>query len=189
MGGASGGGGGGGGPAPRKVVRDIAREKLGSRDKPDVFSLRCTVSFFRNDDGKWQYPSNPENKKKVVLQGSEWVDESTGRSMATCQRRYVLGLQVSDATGSAWCTAFDDTAAQLLRKSADELFDLTEADPTAAAGVWKAAMFRTCVLKVRAKSERYNDEERVKCSLLACDPVNYRNEGHLLLEQIRRYVG
>ena len=171
------------------MVRDIAGEKLGAKDKPDVFSLRCTVAFFRNDDGKWQYPSNPENKRKVVQQGDAWVDESTGKTLDACQRRYVLSLQVMDATGSAWCTAFDDTAAQLLRRSADDLWELSESDPPAAAAAWKAALFRACVLKVRAKAERYNDETRVKCSLLSCEPVNFKAEGRQLLEQIRRYVG
>ena len=188
VGGGAGAGAGSAGPAPRKLVRDIAGEKLGAKDKPDVFSLRCTVSYFRNEDGRWQYPSNPENKRKVVQQGDAWVDESTGRTLDACQRRYVLSLQVADATGCAWCTAFDDTAAQLLRTSADELWALSEQDAAAAAGVWKGALFRACVLKVRAKAETYNDERRVKCSLLACEPVNFKAESRLLLEQIRRYV-
>ncbi len=155
-----------------------------------MFSLRCTVLFFRNgEESKWQYASNPENKRKVVPQGSQWVDESTGKTLEACQRRYILGLQLADATGNCWCTAFDDTAAAILRRSADDLFALSESDPPAAADVWRAALFRPLVVKVRAKAERYNDEERVQCSLLSCDPVNYRAEGQALLELIRRYVG
>jgi len=124
----TGGKGGAAGPAPRRAMSDIARLGLGL-EKTEVFTVRATVMYFRNKekDGmqtNWQYPSNPENKKKVVQSGDQWVDESTGKVMDACQRRYILGLSACDSTGSSYLTAFDDQAKAMLGKSADELYDM-----------------------------------------------------------------
>lgn len=85
------------GPAPRRMMTEINDKGLGLGDKPDYFSVRATITYFRNKDKDgnaqvWQYPSNPENKKKVVLVNDEWVDESTGKTMKECQRRYILSF-------------------------------------------------------------------------------------------------
>jgi len=187
-----GGKGGVGGPAPRKMMADIARQGLGLKDKPDIFTVRGTVSYFRNKekDGKdmvWQYPSNPETKKKVVESGGEWLDESTGKVLPACQRRYILGVKVEDFSGSHFFTAFDDQGKSMLGKSADDLYELHQMDPPAAEAVWKQGLFQQCVFKVRAKNERYQDQDRVKCSILDCQPIRYKEESALLLEQIRKY--
>ena len=190
--GGSGGSGGGNGPAPRKLIKDITTENLGGNGKPEFFSVRGTVTFFRgweDPEHKWQYPSNPETKKKVTLQGDQWWDESANKSIETCLRRYVLSLACADHTGTNWFTAFDDQAAMILKKSADDLYMLSESDPPAARSVWKSAMLKPYVLRVRAKAETYNDEQRVKYSLVGVEPLSFRNEGQTLLEQIRKYVG
>jgi replication factor A1 len=89
--------GGAYGPAPRKGLADIAGQSLGMADKPDIFTVRAMITYFRNKDkdGKdhiWQYPSNPSNKKKVVESNGQWLDESTNEVLDNCQRRYILGF-------------------------------------------------------------------------------------------------
>lgn len=181
-----GGGGGAGGPAPRKFVADIEKESLGSGAKPDIFSLTCYTTMFFTEKN-WQYPSNPENKKKVVEDGDGWRDESTGSFIKDCQRRYIVPVSFSDSTGRHIMTAFDDQAKSLLGVSADELYEMSNSDEAEAKNVWKKATFKPCVLKVRAKKETYNDEERVKCAIMDLQPLNFVSESKALLDRIQRY--
>jgi len=43
------------------------------------------------------------------------------------------------------------------------------------------------VYQVRAKSEMWEGETRVKCSVVAVKPVDYVQESKLLLDRIRNY--
>ncbi len=93
----------------------------------------------------------------------------------------------SDYTGSNYLTAFDDQAKMVLGVSADELWEMHQIDETNAQAVWQKSLFQTFVFKVRAKNERYNDNDRVKCSVMECSPVNFKDESSKLLETIRKY--
>jgi replication factor A1 len=64
---------------------------------------------------------------------------------------------------------------------------LYQVDEAGAQSVWNAGLFRNYVLKIRAKNERYQDQDRVKCSILDVSPVNYKEESSLLIEEIRKY--
>ncbi|KAJ1488622.1 hypothetical protein T484DRAFT_3606136 [Baffinella frigidus] len=180
------GGGAGGGPAPRKMISDIESEGLGFKEKPDYFSLRCTVVYV-NTEKTWQYPSNPENKRKVTEEGGAWRDEKTGQIMDKCERRFIFSASFADLTGPKFLTVFDDDAKKIFGMNADSMYDLSLQDDTKFQQTFKSVLFKEMILKVRAKSETYQEETRVKCSVVSAAPVNYRDEGRLMLENIRKY--
>ncbi|CAN0153383.1 unnamed protein product, partial [Ectocarpus sp. 13 AM-2016] len=56
-----------------------------------------------------------------------WQCEKCNQTHPECQRRYMLNMQISDNTGKAWVTAFNDQAVELLdNRTADELFQMKE---------------------------------------------------------------
>jgi len=194
----SGGAGGGGAAAPRKLISDIETEGLGTdaNGKPSFFQLKCTIAYCSatadaSPEGKkraWCYPANPENKKKVVQSGAGWLDESTDKYMDTCQRRYISNLKFVDETGSIFMTVFDEDCAKLLGMSADELYELeSKGNQAEFTDVWNKVLFSQQIIKVRAKSERWEEKDRVKCSVASMGPVNYADESKIMLERIRAY--
>jgi hypothetical protein len=44
-----------------------------------------------------------------------------------------------------------------------------------------------CVCQVRAKSETWEGETRVKCNVVGLKPLDYAQESKLLLDRIRNY--
>lgn len=85
-------------------------------------------------------------------------------------------------------TCFDEHCHKLLGMSADELFEIeSNNDMTAFTDTWKKSLFTTHVIKVRAKSEVWEEKTRVKCSIVDMQPVNYATECKNMLERIRLY--
>lgn len=53
--------------------------------------------------------------------------------------------------------------------------------------VWNKTLFSQHIVKVRAKSERWEEKDRVKCTIVSMAPVKYADENKALLERIRAY--
>lgn len=181
------GGGGGSGKDARKFISDIKGENLGQGEKPDYFSVRAWVTYFKHD-GTFCYVANPENKRKVVQQGDNWYDESQQKVIDNPERRYVLSLSASDHTGSSWLSAFNDEGITLLNgTTADQLNEWKDnADPQFDS-TFHAATFRPYIIKARAKVEMWQDEARVKCTVTGVAPLNFKEGCSDLLNLIREY--
>eukprot|EP00286_Rhodomonas_abbreviata_P019133 CAMPEP_0181311156 /NCGR_PEP_ID=MMETSP1101-20121128/12979_1 /TAXON_ID=46948 /ORGANISM="Rhodomonas abbreviata, Strain Caron Lab Isolate" /LENGTH=436 /DNA_ID=CAMNT_0023417853 /DNA_START=23 /DNA_END=1333 /DNA_ORIENTATION=- len=179
---------GGGMKDPRKTCAAIRDEQLGHKEKPDYFTLRGWVTYFKHD-GTWNYAANPDTKKKVVQQGDGWYDEATERTIERCERRYVLSLSASDHTGSHWFSAFDDQGRALLKISADELQELKDSGSSQFEGTFQANVFRPYIFKARAKMETWQDESRVKCTLMEAAPLDWKAGALEVRKQIQEEFG
>lgn len=62
-------------------------------------------------------------------------------------------MELADATGSRWVTAFNDDAEKILGMSAQELGELKENDKDAYLQKFGEANFKTFTFNLRAKSE------------------------------------
>lgn len=134
------------------------------------------------------YTANPETKKKVVMEGAGWRDDSTGKYLDECQRRYIANFRFTDETGQTYMTVFDEHCQKLLGMSADDLYKLEmEESSSAFRDVWNKALFSQHIIKVRAKSEEWEGQHRLKCSVTDMQPVSYADESKYLLERIRNY--
>jgi len=96
-------------------------------------------------------------------------------------------MSAADHTGSAWLGAFNDVGKQLLNRDASDLALLKNEDPTQFEAVFMEAGFRTFIFKIRAKMEEYNDEKRVKNTVVRADPINFVEESRYLLGEIAKY--
>jgi len=73
--------------------------------------------------------------------------------------------------------------------SADDLYKLEmNATSSEFRDAWSKCLFTQHIIKVRAKSEEWEGQTRLKCSVVDMQPVNYVDEGKQLLERIRNYV-
>jgi replication factor A1 len=107
-----------------KTISQVTDEKLGMGEKPDYFDLCATISHIRQENC-W-YPACPTEKcnKKVTEMNMEWRCEKCDRSFPAPNYRYILSLSVSDYTGQLWLQAFNDTAEIILKKTANELYQI-----------------------------------------------------------------
>uniref|UniRef100_A0A7S2JN56 Replication protein A subunit n=1 Tax=Cyanoptyche gloeocystis TaxID=77922 RepID=A0A7S2JN56_9EUKA len=180
-------GGGRGGQAERKLLSAIKDEDLGNKDKADVFSAKATVVFIKHDSACW-YPSCPDDSCKKKVTGDEnngWRCEKCDKSYDRPKYRYMLSLSLNDSTAGCWVSAFGDDGTKILGLTADDLQALKENNPAEYDRVFSEALFKSYIFKIKAKMETYNDESRVKLSVLAIDPMDFRSETTRMLDSIR----
>ncbi|CAG8443896.1 10857_t:CDS:1 [Ambispora leptoticha] len=173
----------------RKTIAQIVSDpKIGRGDKADYFSVKGTISYV-DEKKTWNYPSCPTCKKKVIDSGDNfWAcDKCQGDPISKPQYRYIFTFGVSDATGQMWMATFNDTAVKILGIEADEMYELSLNDESAFEAAFKSMQFKQFIFSFRAKSEYYQDMERMKYTLADVQPLDFVAEGNMLLEQIEQY--
>jgi replication factor A1 len=189
---------GSGGIDPRKTFAQLKVEDLGLRTEKSSFFFvsRCTPIFYRHAGDKPPYYNacpTPACNRKVNLNDStkQWHCEKCEASFPSPSPRYILSVQAVDATGECWLTAFNEVAEFLLRHSAQAVSEFKEAGNSKAyEQVFKDAIFKTYLFKCRAKQEtiKETNEVRTRFHVIAATPVNYKQECHLLLDEIGTYL-
>lgn len=170
----------------RKTISQIKDDHLGQGDKPDFFSLPATIVYIKSD-ATVSYTACPTDgcNKKVTEEGPNmWRCEKCSRVYDRCDHRYILSLQVADHTGQTWLNAFNETGEQLLGKTAEELYYLRQSDEAAYGNVFKEALFKSYMFRIRAKQENYQGEMKLRCNILAALPISPEDECKYLLDKI-----
>ena len=111
----------------RKFLSQVKNESLGQHDKPDYFSTVSSVSFIKSDNGSISYMACPTEgcNKKVIEEGpNQYRCEKCQKVFDRCDHRYIMSVQISDASGAIWVQAFNETGHQLLEKTAEEMYHL-----------------------------------------------------------------
>jgi len=184
--------GGAQGGDSRMDVADVkeAAELLSDTDpKGQYFTVRSYISRVnpREESAMW-YASCPKCNKKVIGdEASGHSCENCGWSGAECTYRYIVPVILLDGEGSILTTAFNDQAAALFGKKADELKQLKDTNPPEFDAVVQQAMWKPTLFRLRAKMESYNNQARLKAAILSAAPINFCNEGKLLLSDIAKY--
>lgn len=190
----SAGGSGDGGPSvsfdDRRVISNIKDHRMGGGEKADYITLKGTVSYIKHDNDPWYCacPSENCNKKVTESMNGQWNCEKCNYTYAECQRRYILSLVLSDASGNNWFSLFNDTAEMLLQASAESVHQMkSQGDELGAASIFKNALFKTFVAKVRVKQELVQDEMRVKSTIVSLNEIDYIAESRSMLAAIDKY--
>jgi replication factor A1 len=152
------------------------------------------------------------NKKLQEPSGGGGGDWWCERCQAPCSDpayRYLLSLQLADHTGAAWVTAFGDTgdalmggataaqvreaqlAAEAERAGGDDGYGGGGGGGGGMAGrqlesIVEAATFKPHLLRLKAAVETWNDEARLKVSVVRATPPDWAQESRVLLGQIAR---
>ncbi|EQC42538.1 hypothetical protein SDRG_00269 [Saprolegnia diclina VS20] len=172
----------------RSVVTDIKDRRLGYGQKPDYITLKGAVSYIKHD-ANVSYQACPKCQKKVVQDAAgNYSCEKCQASLPTCENRYILSLVLQDCAGSTWASAFNDQGKIIMQgKTADELFELKDANVSLYEAHFKAALFKTYLFRVRCKAEPHMDDLRVKSQIVNLEPLNYVQESAELLDAIAKY--
>lgn len=170
-----------------KTLSDVKNEQMGHGEKADYFSCVATVLYTRKENCLYQAcPSADCNKKVIDQQNGLYRCEKCNREFPNFKYRFLLSANLADFGDNQWVTCFQETAEVLLGHSAETLGQLRDTDEAAFDEVFQKANFTTHIFKNRVKLETYNDESRVKVTVMDVQPVDHREYSRRLLSNIRK---
>uniref|UniRef100_A0A674P4S7 Replication protein A 70 kDa DNA-binding subunit n=1 Tax=Takifugu rubripes TaxID=31033 RepID=A0A674P4S7_TAKRU len=155
----------------------------------DYFSCVATLLYSRKDTCLYRACPSVDCNKKVLDQHNGWFRcEKCNREFPNFKYRLLLSANLADFGDNQWVTCFQETAEALLGHSAETLGQLRDTDEAAFDAVFQKANFTTHIFKNRVKLETYNDESRVKVTVMEVQPVNHREYSRMLLSNIHNLI-
>lgn len=180
----------------RKTISQIKDEKLGTSEKPDWITVPATLTFIKVDN--FCYTACPlmngdrQCNKKVTNNGDgKWRCDKCDQLVDECDYRYILQMQIQDHTGLTWVTAFQENGVEILGISAKELYYMKyeEQEDEKFSELIRNVLFTKFVFKLKVKEETFNDEQRVKSTVVKAEKVNFQTETRFLLDSIAKLKG
>uniref|UniRef100_A0A1A8MUC8 Replication protein A subunit n=2 Tax=Nothobranchius pienaari TaxID=704102 RepID=A0A1A8MUC8_9TELE len=170
-----------------KTFSEMKKDNLGHGEKADYFSCVATVVFIRKESCLYQACPSADCYKKVIDQNNGMYRcGKCNKEFPNFKYRLLLSANLADCWDNQWVTCFQETAEVLLGCSAAKLGQLRDTDETAFDEVFQKANFSTHIFKNRVKLETYNDESRVKVTVLEILPVDHREYSRSLLSSISK---
>jgi len=190
-------GGDGGSGANVKMIREVKMDNLGSEQggKGDYYNTVATVTFFSKDKalykacGKQIDEKNVCNKKVNDQGDGTYRCEKCGESKPTFAWRIMLQLNMGDSSDNIWASCFQETAEKILNTTSQELGQALEQDEERYNSIFTEVTFKTFNFRMRAKSETYNDETRVKHTIISAEEINWSAYCTKLLSEIQSLGG
>lgn len=170
-----------------KTIHQITEESLGMNDRPDFFNMKATISYIRAENISYPACKTDNCNKKVADIGNGWRCEKCDLTMTYPDYRYILSSSVVDSSGQMWVMSFNEAAQVIVGVSADELNRMREQNSDLATQTLAAALGKTWVLECRAKSEVYQDESKLKITVLRAEMLDFVKESRDLIALIGAY--
>uniref|UniRef100_A0A8C5DXT3 Replication protein A subunit n=1 Tax=Gouania willdenowi TaxID=441366 RepID=A0A8C5DXT3_GOUWI len=190
-------GGSGGGNTNWKSLSDVKSEHLGHGDKADYFTCVATIVFLRKENCLYQAcPTQDCNKKVLDQQNGMFRCEKCDKEFPNFKYRLILSANIADYADNQWVTCFQESAEAILGQNAAYLgvkllikgifaSHLIQ-NETAFDEVFQHANFNTFVFRNRVKLETYNDESRIKATVMDVKPVDHKDYSQRLIMNIRK---
>ncbi|GJN08659.1 hypothetical protein PR202_ga26603 [Eleusine coracana subsp. coracana] len=170
----------------RVFLSHITNDPTMGQDKPVFFSLYAFISHIKPDQTMWYRACKSCNKKVTeAITGSGYWCEGCQKNADECSLRYIMVVKVSDPTGEAWISVFNDHAERIIGCSADELDRIKkeEGDDNYMIKL-KEATWVPHLFRVSVAQHEYNNERRQRITVRTQSPVDYAAESKYLLEEI-----
>ncbi|XP_034539763.1 replication protein A 70 kDa DNA-binding subunit-like isoform X2 [Notolabrus celidotus] len=181
---------GGGARVNWKFLSDVKDEQLGHGEKADYFSCVATIVYTRKENCLYPAcPSDDCNKKVIDQQNGFYRCEKCNREYPNFKYRLLLSANLADFGDNQWVTCFQETAEVLLGHSAETLGQLRDTDEAAFDEVFQRVNFTSHIFKNRVKLETYNDEARVKATVVEVQPIDHREYSRRLISNIHKLAG
>ncbi|KAM4742376.1 replication protein A 70 kDa DNA-binding subunit [Anableps anableps] len=170
-----------------KSLADVKSEHLGHGDKADYYSCIATIVFLRKENCLYQAcPSQDCNKKVVDQQNGMFRCEKCDKEFPNFKYRLILSANIADYGDNQWVTCFQESAEAILGQNAAYLGQLKDSNESAFDEIFQQANFNTFIFRNRVKLETYNDESRIKATVMDVKPVDHREYCKRLIMNIRK---
>ncbi|KAM9801677.1 replication protein A 70 kDa DNA-binding subunit [Neosynchiropus ocellatus] len=179
--------GGGGANTNWKTLLDVKNEHLGHGDKADYFTCLATIVYLRKENCLYQAcPSQDCNKKVVDQHNGMFRCEKCDKEFPNFKYRLILSANIADYGENQWVTCFQESAEAILGQNAAYLGQLKDSNEAAFDDVFQQANFNTFIFRSRVKLETYNDESRIKATVMEVKPVDHKEYSKRLILNIRK---
>jgi replication factor A1 len=98
-------------------------------------------------------------------------------------------MNLADATDNTWATAFQETAEKILETKSDDLGRMSEHEEEQYSAVFQKANFKTFNFRMRAKADTYNDETRVKHTVVDATEIEWTQYVKKMMAEIETLGG
>ncbi|KAK6639757.1 hypothetical protein RUM43_008032 [Polyplax serrata] len=172
------------------LLGDLTSRGLGLADKADYFSDVVTVLMAKQENCIYKACPVEDCKKKIIdLNNGVYRCEKCNREHTTFKYRMLLSAQVSDFTGSSWVTLFHEEAQKLLGVDAEVIGSMIDENNDAYKDYFTNINFKQFQMKFRTKMESYNDEKRLKTTVVSLEPLDHKAYAKRLLEDFKASSG
>ena len=96
----------------------------------------------------------------------------------------MLNLLLSDVSGNAWVTVFQEAGEKLLGKTALELAELYESDQNEYLNVLNTIRFKSFHFRVYTRTDTFNNEVRLRTNLSNFNPISSVERANHLMRSI-----
>nr|CAH8848912.1 unnamed protein product [Trichobilharzia regenti] len=168
------------------LLRDIKAPGVGANVKADYFTCKATIVFMKKENFMYQACSTEGCNKKVVDLGNGlYRCEKCARETPDYKWRLLLMAKIADVTGDLWVTCFQDAAEALLGQTAEKLGAMKSSDDEGHLDrVFMESAFNSWIFRLRAKVDRYNDEDRLRVVVADVKPVDLFDNARRLAKAI-----
>jgi len=185
------GGGRGGSGGNEKLIAEVKQEGLGmNSDKGEYYSTTATISFFQKDKALYKSCGSPQpegrlcQKKVTECGGDMYRCEKCGTEKASFAWRIMLQMNLADCTENTWASCFQETAEKILDIKAEELGRLQTEAEEEYNQVFAKACFKSYAFRMRVKADTYNDETRLKHSVVDANELEWASYNKRLIQEI-----
>ncbi|CAN0045283.1 unnamed protein product [Lampetra planeri] len=173
-----------------KTLSQVKMENLGHGDKADYVTVKGSIISIKKDNCLYQAcPKLDCNKKVLDLNNGNFRCEKCDTEVPNFKYRLILQANIVDYTDNQWVTCFQEHGESILGIKTEALGDLKDSDDQVAyEQVFQNANFTTYIFRMRVKLENYNDESRIKMTIMEvrpCDPIEHSKR---LITEIRKMV-
>ncbi|KAI4303759.1 hypothetical protein MLD38_039355 [Melastoma candidum] len=172
----------------RVLLHHLSSNQSLGEDKPAFFSTRAFVSFIRPDQAMWYRACKTCKKKVTEAIGSGYWCEGCQKSEAACTLRYIMVVKITDASGEAYVSTFNEEAERIIGCPADELDQLKSqvSEENLYQQKLKRATWVPHLFRISVAQHEYNGEKRQRITARAVVPVDFAAESRYLLEEISK---
>uniref|UniRef100_A0A1B6MN54 Replication protein A subunit n=1 Tax=Graphocephala atropunctata TaxID=36148 RepID=A0A1B6MN54_9HEMI len=171
------------------LFKEAKDANLGAGDKPDYFSVMATMLHIRTDRCLYKAcPSEGCNKKVIDQNTGYFRCEKCNREFDSFKWRFLFSAQIADWTGAQWVNVFHDQAIEMLGVTPEEVARKQETEGNITE-CFANANFQEFLFKLRAKVETYNDESRMKMSIVTAKKPDIKDHCRKLIASIKEMAG
>nr|NP_001279890.1 replication protein A 70 kDa DNA-binding subunit [Callorhinchus milii]AFK11625.1 replication protein A [Callorhinchus milii] len=183
------GGSFGGGNSNWKTLMEAKSENLGHGEKADYYTCVGTIVYLKKENCMYQAcPTSDCNKKVIDQQNGLYRCEKCDREFPNFKYRLILSVNLADFGDNQWVTCFQETGEGILGQNCLYLGELKDSNEQAFEEIFQQANFRSYTCRIRVKLETYNDESRIKATMMDVKPVDHKEYSKRLIMNIRKHA-
>jgi len=173
-----------------KTFGEVKKDNTGlNSEKGDYYSASGYVTLLMKDKALYmacgnQIDGRTCNKKVQDQNDGTYRCEKCNITSPTFNWRLILSMAMADCTDNQWVSCFQEQGESILGTNSEELGAMFLNDRLAYDKVFTAATFQRFTMRLRAKADTYNDDQRIKHTLFSAVPINYKDYNKKMIKDL-----